>query len=318
MTSGGSAASAPPAPAPAPGHFADRLIEAMERCGAPACIGLDPVIEKLPAALAPSQAGARAAAQAIEAFCLGVLDAVAGVARVVKAQSACFDRYGAEGAGALKRTIDAARERGFITILDAKRGDIGVTAEHYAAAAFDRERGMGADALTVNASLGFDTVAPYLTDQWRGRGVFVLVRTSNPGSDVTQSARLEGGRTIAEAMADGVAAAGEGRIGARGYSDVGAVVAATKPRDAEALRARMPRQMLLAPGFGAQGGTIETVRALFQGDPAGGSRRGGAIVTASRSVLYPEASGGKDWRVAIRDAARRFADEVATLTAGPA
>lgn len=296
------------------GHFADSLLGAIDAAGSPICVGLDPVFERLPETVRRGGAGAQGVtrrAGAIEAFSLRVVDAVAGIAPAVKIQSACFERHGPEGVGAMRRVAAAARARGMVVILDAKRGDIGVTAEHYAAAAFDVDAGVGADAVTVNAYLGMDTLAPYLDAAWPGRGLFVLVRTSNPGADGVQSARLADGRSVAEMMADDVAALGDEHVGARGYSAVGAVVAATKPQDAAALRARMPRQVFLVPGYGAQGGGPDAVRALFNPAESGAKRRTGAIVTASRSVIYAFDPTSADWAGAVRAAAAAFAEEIA-------
>lgn len=265
-------------------HGADRLCAAIERAGSPACVGLDPVLGRLPEEVRSGDDVA-----AIEAFCIGVLDAVAGVVGVVKPQSACFERYGSAGVAALERVCARARELGFFIILDAKRGDIGVTAEHYAAYAYDA---MGADAVTVSPYMGFDTIEPF---RRAGRMVFALVRTSNSGSDAVQS---DG---VAERIARGVAEAGASGTGERGWSDLGAVVAATKPADAAQMRELMREQIFLVPGFGAQGGTAETVRELFVGGA-------GAVVNASRSVLYPASDG--DWQDAVRGAAEEFASQV--------
>ena len=148
--------------------FSDRMAEAIDRLGSPACVGLDPVIDKLPASLGGGVGitGGRAVA-AIESFCLGVLDAIAGIVPVVKPQSACFERYGSEGMRVLEGVIRAARERGLIVVLDAKRGDIGVSAEHYAAAAFNSSAKV--DALTISGYLGPDTITPFMRP---GAGLF--------------------------------------------------------------------------------------------------------------------------------------------------
>jgi orotidine-5'-phosphate decarboxylase len=280
------------------GRFADRLCSAIETTGAPACVGLDPAIEKLPAAVRRS---AKNDADAIERFSMGVLDAAHGVVPAIKLQSACYERLGSAGFAAMERVTRRAREMGFLVILDAKRGDIGISALHYAHMAFNA---IGADAVTVSAYLGPDTVEPFLAEQYADRGVFILVRTSNPGSDGVQSRRLEDGRTVAQLIADHVATLGEKYIGESGYSSVGAVVAATKPDDAAALRKRMPRQIFLVPGFGAQGGTVETVRALFNKDGKG------ALITASRSVIYGFSDEDADWTEGVRRAAEGFVEEL--------
>ncbi|MCB9838051.1 MAG: orotidine-5'-phosphate decarboxylase [Phycisphaeraceae bacterium] len=280
------------------GHFADRLCSAIERTGTPACVGLDPVVERLPRSIIDESNNE---ADAIERFSAGVIDAVAGLVPAVKLQSACYERWGSTGFATLERVSRQALSKGLLVILDAKRGDIGVSAGHYASAAFGA---IGADAVTVSAYMGPDTVDPFLAPGYADRGVFALVRTSNPGSDSVQSRRLEDGRTVAQMIADHVATLGERSIGERGYSSVGAVVAATKPDDAAALRKRMPHQVFLVPGYGAQGGTAETVRALFNGDGMG------ALVTASRSVIYGFGEGDADWTQGVRRAAAGFVAEL--------
>ncbi len=282
-------------------HAADRLCSAITETGAPACVGLDPVVERLPESV---RSGAASDADAIEAFSNGVLDAAQGIAPAVKLQSACYERHGSAGFAALERVMQRARSMGFVTILDAKRGDIGVSAEHYAHLAFNV---MGADFVTVSAYMGADTVRPFLAEQYQDRGVFALVRTSNPGSDGVQSRRLEDGRSVAQLVADHVATLGDSNIGGAGYSNVGAVVAATKPEDAAALRQRMPEQIFLVPGFGAQGGTVETVRALFD------ERGMGALITASRSVIYGFDESDADWTAGVRRAAEGFIEQLRAL-----
>jgi orotidine-5'-phosphate decarboxylase len=280
--------------------FVDRLAAAMDRVGSPVCVGLDPVVDRLPESV---RAEHWEPVRGIEAFCKGVIDAVAGEVGVVKPQSACFERFGSAGVKALEHTIEHAKSKGLVVILDAKRGDIGVSAEHYAAAA----RGLGADAVTVNAYLGPSTVEPYLA---AGLGVFVLVRTSNPDSDTVQARELAEGESVAGMMAGLVRTLGVEHIGDHGLSDAGAVVGATKAADGRMLRELMPEQVFLVPGYGAQGGTADDVRALVRaGETTAGTC--GVVVTASRSVLYPE--GGGDWREAVGTAARRFAEDVRAI-----
>jgi orotidine-5'-phosphate decarboxylase len=278
-------------------HAADALIAAVQRTAAPVCVGIDPVLDRLPVPV--RNAGTKDAFAAIRTFVLGVLDAVALHAPVVKFQSACFERYGAAGVELLHEMIGVAHERGLITILDAKRGDIGITAEHYAAAAFDGDT--PADWLTINAYFGEDGITPFLRD---GHGVFALVRTSNPGGDSIQARKLADGRSVAESIADMLAGLGVDHVGESGYSSIGAVVGATKPDDSVSLRARMPRQILLVPGFGAQGGGAEDVRPLFDAQGLG------AMITASRSVIYAFEPDDRDWTTGVRDAAERLADEL--------
>lgn len=289
--------------------FAQRLSDHIRRAGSPICVGLDPVIEQIPPAIRASHPDP---VDAIRAFTIGVLDAAQGVAPIVKFQSACYERYGARGVAALEEGLAACAPRGVLALLDAKRGDIGISARHYAAAA----SGARADAITLSPYLGPDTLMPYLDV---GLGIFVLVRTSNPDSDVIQSERLAGGTggaagaagtTVAGHVAAIVRRLGETRRGASGLSDVGAVVGATKSADAAELRRLMPDTWFLIPGFGAQGGSAKDIVPMVR--PGSAPETSGVLVTASRSIIYP-AGDHSDWRGAIREAALAFHAEIAAV-----
>src|SRR5262245_35600845 len=242
--------------------FADRLADAVRAKGTTLCVGLDPRYESLPKSIRDRHGGDApdAVAAAFEAFCLRVLEVVAPVAGVVKPQSAFFELCGPPGLRALHAVLRRARELGLVTILDAKRGDIASTAVAYADAAF---RTYGADALTVNPYLGRDAVEPFLTAARRdGRGLFVLVRTSNPGAGLFQDLVCDG-RPLYRHVAAAVAAWNREGLGACGLGDVGAVVGATHPAELAAVRALAPEVWFLVPGYGAQGGTAADVRAAF-------------------------------------------------------
>lgn len=293
-------------------HPVAALARAMDTAGSPACVGLDPVFASLPEGV---RSAAASETDAVERFCLGVLDAVSGVVGVVKPQSACFERYGSAGYAVLERVIDRARHLGLVVILDAKRGDIGSSAEHYAAGA----RSMGADWITVSPYMGPSTIEPFLD---AGLGVFALCRTSNPDSDRLQTLDA-GGMTVAERTAEMIAEIGAGRRDGGGMSMLGAVVGATKSSaDGTRLRALMPDQYLLVPGVGAQGGTAAEVRPLARPGMGaeGASPRPasslGVVVNASRSVLYPAtapAVGGGEWAAAVHAAALAFAASLAVI-----
>lgn len=292
-------------------HFSDLLLAAIASKGSPVCVGLDPVAERLPAALRPANPDdGSAALDAICEFSATVIDAVSEHVPAIKIQSACFERYRGDGVEALYELIGEARDRGLFVILDAKRGDIGISADHYAAATFDPPR-MDPDcladrvavphAITINGYLGADGIMPFCR---RTQGAFVLVRTSNPGGDELQRMMLASGHTVAEQAAIMVDRLGADCRGECGYSDLGAVVGATKREEIANLRQLMPHSLFLVPGYGAQGGTAEDVRASFNRDGTG------AIITASRSVIYAFDENDADWSGAIEQAAIRFAAEV--------
>ncbi|MFZ4644105.1 MAG: orotidine-5'-phosphate decarboxylase, partial [Phycisphaerales bacterium] len=218
-------------------HPADRLLDAIDLIGSPVCVGLDPVVDKLPLSLRTLSPIA-----AISAFSVGVVKALKGIVPCVKLQSACYERFGPDGMRVLAETITAAAEAGLVTILDGKRGDIGISAEHYSSTMYDQ---YGADWATVNAYLGMDGVTPFLAHG----GAFALVRTSNPGSDALQSIQTVHGISIAQTVAKLVAETGKVSVGLRGFSSLGAVVGATKAREAASLRTLMPQQIFLVPGF---------------------------------------------------------------------
>ena len=291
---------------PAP-HPADLLLDAVDRCDSPICVGLDPVAERLPTALRP-EGGAtnNVIVDRLAAFCIRVLTSLEGVVPCIKVQSACFERYRGAGQAALDDVINEAVQRGFVVILDAKRGDIGLTAQHYAAAAFPTDR-RAPHWVTASAYLGSDALSPFLQ---RG-GVCALVRTSNPSAAAIQDARLADGTTVAEHVAGYLDEFGRTVLGRRGYSAVGAVVGATEAGAIPALRARMPHQIFLVPGYGAQGGGPEDVRACFHGDGTG------ALITASRSVIYAFDPDDLHWERRVATAARDMADAVRqVLTTG--
>jgi len=272
-------------------HFVDELLNRVADKGAPICVGIDPVIDRLPARI---REGAASPVRAIGHWVGDLLKAVEPFTPAVKFQSACFERYGAAGLACLEACITQAKLRGLAVILDAKRGDIGISAAHYAAGCLS-----GADAVTINPYMGPDTMQPFIDQAAaHGQGLFALVRTSNPGSDALQTLALADGRRVVDAVADMVVEAGKDHVGERGYSLLGAVVGATKADEIATLRKRMDQQLFLVPGYGAQGGSADDVKACFKPDGTG------AIITASRSVIYAD-----DPAVA----ARQLHDEIAAL-----
>ncbi|TVQ64223.1 MAG: orotidine-5'-phosphate decarboxylase [Phycisphaerales bacterium] len=280
------------------------LMEAIDRTGSAACVGLDPVASRMPDAI--RQRHRTDPVDAIGAFGIEIVRAVAGVVPVVKLQSACYERFGSAGVRVMERTAAAAREAGLLVLLDAKRGDIGISAQHYAAAGV----ALGADAITVSPYLGTETLEPYVD---AGLGMYALVRTSNPGSGELQSLAMEDGQTVAERVARTLASFGGGHTPTPGgLSAVGAVVGATKASELAGFRELMPDQPVLVPGVGAQGGTVADCRALRRAS-ATGLADAGVLITASRSVIYAEAATGESWLEAVRRAAGELSAETASV-----
>ena len=249
--------------------------------------------------------------RAVAAYAREVLDATHDLIACVKPQSAFFEALGIPGLIALAQVIADAKALGVPVILDAKRGDIGSTAEAYAAA-YLADGVFAADALTVNPYLGLDTLEPFLAAaEARQRGVFVLVKTSNPGSGDLQDVKGDDGRRLHERLADALAdrsAAMESDP--YGYRSLGAVVGATYPHELAAARARLPASVLLVPGYGAQGGTAQDVAGAFD------ERGLGAVVNASRSLFYPGRGDGVG--EAARAAATAMRDDLNAALAAPA
>ncbi len=308
-------------------HFADRLLKACKDKGSPVCVGLDPVFEKLPASVrqandlndltAQGSSELEKRALAIHDYSSSVIEAIAPLVPCVKLQSACFERYRTIGVEIYHELVQQARDAGLIVIGDCKRGDIGVSAEHYAAGDLSdvprtmlhkEEPWAGPDALTINAYLGADGIDPFTkVCAEQGKGLFALVRTSNPSGDAIQSLVLENGETVAQAVARIIAHLGSAAnlVGSSGYSALGAVVGATKSADVRRLRELMPQQLFLVPGFGAQGGSADDVKACFKSDGTG------ALITASRSVIFAyEKDTSVSWLKAIEKAAIAMKKEV--------
>jgi orotidine-5'-phosphate decarboxylase len=273
--------------APAP-HFADRLIERVEATRSHLVVGLDPDLRELPPELLDGVTDLDGAARAAERFATAVIDGVAELVPAVKPQSAFFEAFGSAGVAALERVEAHARAAGLLVIEDAKRGDIGTTMAAYAAAALGRVR-LGerelpvhdADAVTVSPYLGPESLEPMIDVARRfGKGLFVLVRTSNPSSGELQDLPVAApdGEPVHLRVAAMVDALGADGVGTHGYADVGAVTGLTYPEQAPALRALMPRAYLLVPGLGAQGGRPEDFAGFLDANGLG------AVAAASRSV----------------------------------
>ena len=278
-------------------HFADALTQRIAKTS-PVCVGLDPQLDKLPEGIAKDADGVRE-------FCIGIIDAVADIASCVKPQLAFFEVLGWQGMKTFWEVCLHAKHRGLIVIADGKRNDIGSTCDAYADAYLSAESPV--DALTVCPYLGSDGVKPFMQRcQTNDKGIFILVKTSNPSSGELQDLPV-GDEAVHEHMAQLVESWAAQLLGPESnLSSVGAVVGATYPEELKYLRTLMPHAPFLIPGYGAQGGTAQDVRHGFIADGTG------AIVNASRSILY--ASGGKDWSAAARKAAQTMTDELKSVT----
>jgi orotidine-5'-phosphate decarboxylase len=306
-------------------NFADRLHAAIRAKGTPALVGLDPHLELLPEEfdLARDVRATRTQrARALGDFCCELIDVVAARAPAVKPQSAFFEQLGADGVEAWERVVSHARAAGLLVIGDVKRGDIASTADAYASAFLTGVPGCGreslCDAITLNAFLGEDSVRPFLKACAEAdAGLYVLVRTSNPGSADFQR---HGVPELSLRVAAAVHAWGSELIGVCGLSSVGAVVGATHGRELEAFRAAMPRTPLLLPGYGAQGAGAADVVGAFRG-PAGSIDPASALVNSSRGIAFAfrsERYRGRGWRAATLEALDEMvADLAAALRPAP-
>jgi len=291
-------------------HFGDDLACAVKQAGTPVLVGLDPRWEQLPASFTKNGAddwSTRAAAY--ELFCREVIDVVAPLVPAVKPQAAFFEECGPSGMVALAKVMAYARQKGLLVLLDGKRNDIGSTAEAYARGFLGRDgqSAWEADALTVSPYLGADSLQPFVdVASERGAGLFVLVKTSNPGSHMLQDQQLHEG-TVYRRVAEYVEQQSQHTRGDCGYGIVGAVVGATYPAQLAELRTAMPQTWLLVPGFGSQGGTAQDVAPAFD-------QRGlGAIVNNSRGILfahkrpeYRERFGETRWQEAVEAATQEM------------
>lgn len=305
--------------------YIERLNAAIRLKQTPALVGLDPRMDQLPADILERARQASPdkrlqMATAYEEFCVRIIDVVAPLVPAVKPQVAFFEECGPDGMEALNTVMRHARKRGLIVIADAKRGDIGSTAEGYAAAWLAGDDPEAAawpsDCLTINPFLGRDTLDPFVkTAVARNAGLYILVKTSNPGSGLLQD-RLTEGTSVSECLADVVeqlalasATAGEHD------GSIGAVVGATHPQQLAQLRQRMPHVPLLIPGYGSQGGTSADVASAFHADGTG------ALINSSRGIIFAASRkefkdrfAPKDWERAVEQATRDMIADLAEHT----
>jgi orotidine-5'-phosphate decarboxylase len=282
----------------------DRIEARRRRAGTTLCVGIDPRLERMPAEITRGIEGDVEAI--LVRFGIEVLDLTEEHAACWKPQIGFFEAHGMAGLRAFARLLAEARSRACPVVADVKRGDIGFTAEGYAQAYLARGSDLEVDAITVNPYLGRDALQPFVDQAAAaGKGIYVLVKTSNPGAVDLQDLRIEGsGERLYERTAALVHELGQPHVSSEtGLSCVGAVVGATYAADLAALRERLPSTPLLVPGYGAQGATAADVAVAYRADGSG------AVVNASRSVTYPDAPEG-GWRDAVREAARASKEDL--------
>lgn len=301
----------------------DQLIERIEVTKHPIVVGLDPRLQYIPAFIKKEAFGQhgkspQGAAAAILRFNQEIIDSIYDIVPAVKPQIALYEQYGAPGIEAYYETIAYARKRGLIVIGDIKRGDIASTAEAYAQGHLGEveiegtyHRGAEAHSVTLNPYLGYDAIEPFLqVCKQENRGLFILVKTSNPNSGQLQNLKV-GERYLYEIVGELVRDWGKELMGSRGYSQVGAVVGATYPEEAAVLRKLMPHSFFLVPGYGAQGAKAEDLKGCFNRDGLG------ALIASSRGIisahLNPENQGRfreREFTVAIREATVTMGAEI--------
>lgn len=305
----------------------NKLIEKIQKTQAPIVVGLDPMMKYVPsqiqkAAYAEYGETLEGAAEAIWQYNKGIVDAIYDLVPAVKPQIAMYEQFGIPGLVAFKKTVDYCKEKGLVVIGDVKRGDIGSTSEAYAVGHLGKVSvganafyGFDEDFVTVNPYLGSDGVKPFVkVCQEEKKGIFVLVKTSNPSSGEFQD-RLVDGKPLYELVGEKVAQWGEECMG-DSYSYVGAVVGATYPEQGKLLRKVMPKTFILVPGYGAQGGKGADLVHFFNEDGLG------AIINSSRGIIaafqqekyaqYGEANYADASRAAVLDMKKDIAEALAS------
>ncbi len=295
-------------------HFADHLISEIRDVGHPLCVGLDPHLDLIPSlftqgSMHPSD---ELTAQAIESFLSAVLERIAGRVAIVKPQIAFFEQLGWRGLRVLSRLCARAQADGLTVLLDAKRGDIGSTAKAYAKAYLTADATMPVNALTLNPYLGLDSLAEFAAvAAGAGKGLFVLVKTSNPGSGDLQDQQVQAQPLYIQVARGLVAMHGAMKGPVTGWSSLGVVCGATWPHQAALVREALPHALFLVPGYGAQGGSAADALAGFVPGPYGLE---GGIVNTSRGVVFAAnsaaASSTAAWEQAIDNALESSIDEL--------
>ncbi|AGB40876.1 orotidine 5''-phosphate decarboxylase, subfamily 2 [Halobacteroides halobius DSM 5150] len=293
-------------------NFTDRLIAKVKEKKSHVCVGLDPRLDRIPdkireEAIKKYGETKEAVVDAFLTFNQGIIDAVKDDVAIIKPQMAFYEKYGYQGIKAFEKTVAYAKKQGLLVITDAKRNDIGSTAKAYA----DSYLGSSSksDSLTVTPYLGSDGIKPFITHcQANDKGVFILVKTSNPSAGELQDLELKDGDRVYEKLARLVEDWGMDSIGDKGYSSVGAVIGATYPQEARKLRKIMKHNYFLVPGYGAQGGGAKDVVPCFNQDGLG------AVVNSSRGIIfaYQQEDCSNDYQQAAKKAVLDMKEDINT------
>ncbi len=286
-------------------NFADLLMEAVGSRQNPSVVSLDSDYSRLPDSLKQdSVESPESASNAMLEFNKVIIDSVRDIIPAVKLQSAFYEMYGSLGVNAFWKTAEYAKLRGMIVIGDVKRNDIGNTSKAYSDAYLGKDSPF--DCITVNPYLGSDGINPFIDNvNANGKGIFILVKTSNPSSGEIQDL-VSGGKKVYERVAELVDGWAQNSIGNNGYSSVGPVVGATYPEEARRLRNIMQKSIFLVPGYGAQGAGASDVMNSFNRDG------NGALVVSGRGIIFTHQKSGDDFGEAAEQAALRMKEDLTT------
>jgi orotidine-5'-phosphate decarboxylase len=283
-------------------HFADRINQHILNKKSPIMLGIDPNFDLMPENMRPTAGDREDLKNKLWYFCKTLLEQTHDLVCGIKPQSAYFEQYGTVGIEVLAQVLEYARQLDLPVLMDAKRGDIGATSDAYSKAYLSPTiygSDLESDALTVNPFLGLDTLEPFVQSANKGKGIFVLVKTSNPGASFIQDSLINS-ETVSHTLAGFVNNKGSDSVGQIGYSNIGAVVGATHPEEALELRRLMPKTIFLTPGVGAQGGDIQAIKNLMD------SRGLGVVVPISRGINYPKLQEGQKWEGVVRVECEKF------------